>query len=479
MAQLLHERYGRKSEQFPTEELPILDEAVITEEEKAEVQAAEEEIAVKVQIEKKPKRQPLPAEFERETVIHDVPVEDQICKCCGLPLHCLGEDISEKLEYIPAQIKVIRNIRKKYACRGCETGVTQGSIAADFLPKSLAAPGLLAHVILSKYQDHIPLYRQEGIWQRLGVDISRSTLCNWMLLCAERLEILRALLREAIINSSYARADETPVQVMEDNQVRISKTAYMWVFTTGRTEHPAILFEFALSRSGSVATEFFSNFQGYLQTDGFSGYNELRQTKGITGVGCMAHCRRKFFAITKTTKTVGSAHYAVALISKLYKIESDIKLKELTEQQIQEYREIHSKPIMENFKTWLEEKKNQVPPKNPLGQAIAYALNHWDALSVYLQNGFLDIDNNFAERCIRPFALGRKNWLFMGNQRGGEAAATFYSLIETAKANNLNTYAYFRYLMSELPKIDPGDKKSLENLLPMALNPEMLTPYLR
>lgn len=475
--QLLHDRYGKKSEKLPEEELPVLDEAVVTEEEEAEIKAAEEEIKVASYTRAKPKRKPLPEDFLRETVIHDIPLENQICTC-GNPLHCIGEDTSEKLDYIPAKIKVIKNIRKKYGCRCCEIGVVTAPVPLDFLPKSLAAPGLLAHVILSKYEDHLPLYRQEGIWQRLGVDIPRSTLCNWVLMAAERLAILIPLLRDQIIQSQYARADETPVQVLEENKVRTSKKAYMWVFTTGRIKNAVIIYQFAMSRHGEHATLFFKDFKGHIQTDGYSGYNELAKTPDVIHLVCWSHARRKFIAIVKIAKKSGVAHYVVAVIAKLYKIEKEIKEKNFDVCQIANFRQKYSKPILEDLKNWLESKEPQAPPKSPLGLAIAYVLDRWEPLTEYLKYGFLDIDNNFGERCVRPFTIGRKNWIFMGNERGGKAAAVFYSLIETAKANNLNTYAYFRYLMTELPRIDIKDIKALEKLLPTNLKSESIEKYL-
>jgi transposase len=477
--QLLHERYGKKSEKIPDEILPVLDEAAVTEDEVAAIKEAEEELQVAAYTRSKPKRKPLPPEFLRETIVHDIPSESQVCACCGKPLHCIGEETSEKLDYIPAQIKVIKHVRKKYGCRGCETGVITAQKPSDFLPKSLAAPGLLAHVILSKYEDHLPLYRQERMWQRIGVDIPRSTLCNWVLMAAERLMVLIPLLRDIIIQSQYARADETPVQVLEENKVRISKKAYMWVFTTGRTKNAVIVYQFAMSRCGENATLFFEGFKGHLQADGYSGYNEIVKTPGILYVGCWSHARRKFVAIVKTAKKQGAAHYAVTVIAKLYRIEKEIKEKNLDTEQITIYRQKHSRPILEELKKWLEQKQPLVPPKNPLGLAISYALERWDALTEYLNYGFLDIDNNFGERCVRPFTIGRKNWIFMGNERGGKAAAVFYSLIETAKANNLNTYAYFRYLMTELPRINIQDQKALEALLPTNLKPEMIEQYLK
>lgn len=477
LAKLLHERYGKKSEKLPDEELPILDEAAVTPEEATVIAEVEAEITVAAHSRTKPKRKALPPDFPREVVIHDLPLEQQVC-ACGHQLHCIGEDSNEKLDYIPAQIKVIHTIRKKYGCRNCEVGVKNAPMPPDFLPRSLAAPGLLAHVALSKYEDHCPLYRQESIWQRIGVDIPRSTLCNWVLMTAEKLQILISLLREELLKFDYARADETPVQVMEENKVRTSKRAYMWVFTTGCKDKAIVIYKFAMSRAGSIAEDFFASFAGFLQTDGFAGYNALGKTDKVTSVGCMAHARRKFVAIVKTTKKTGAAHYAVAIIAKLYKIEADIKMQSLDFEKIRNYRQQHAKPILLEFKNWLATKQKQAPPKSSLGQAIYYFTAHWDALIAYLDYGFLDIDNNFAEQQIRPFAVGRKNWLFMGNERGGEAAATFFTLISSAKANDLNTYAYLRCLMTELPNIDPENKEALLALLPHLIDPAILQKYL-
>lgn len=479
LKQLLHERYGKKSEKLPKEDLPVLDEAVVTEEELKEINAAEEEIKVSDHTRKKPKRNPLPADFLRETIVHDVPEENRHCTSCNTVLHCIGEETSEKLDYIPAQIKVIKTVRKKYGCRGCELVVVCASASKDFLPKSLAAPGLLSHVILSKYEDHLPLYRQEGIWQRLGVEIPRSTLCNWVLMAAERLSLLIPLLKDDLIQSKYARADETPVQVLEENKVRTSKKAFMWIFTTGLAKKAIIIYQFSMSREGEVATLFFKDFKGHLQTDGYGGYNKVSSLPGIIHIACWAHARRKFAAIVKTTKKPSVSHYVVSMIAKLYKIEKDMKENNLDDDKIKAYRQEHSKPILDKLKIWLLEKQPGVPPKSPLGLAISYTVDRWTLLTEFLNYGFLDIDNNFAERSIRPFTIGRKNWIFMGNERGGKAAAVFYSLIETAKANNLNTYAYFRYLMSVLPSINTADQIALKALLPTHIDPKLLDLYLK
>ena len=283
------------------ETLPVIDEPVVTDQEAAEIQKTEEEITVASYTRGKPKRKPIPKEYPRETIIHDLTEEQKICSC-GCDLHCSGEDITEKLDYIPAKIKVIVHIRKKYACRGCGDGVKIAPGSCDLIPKSLAAPGLLSHVILSKYEDHLPLYRQEKIWQRLGIDLARSTLCNWALLLANNLKILEDLQKEELLALNYVRADETPVQVMEENQVRISKKAYMWVFVSGHRDKAIIIYQFAMSRAGSVAEEFFGDFKGFIQADGFSGYNKLFGKERATRVGCMSHARRKFATIVKMVK---------------------------------------------------------------------------------------------------------------------------------------------------------------------------------
>ena len=475
--QLLHERYSKKTEKVPSEELPVIDEPTVTPEEAAKIEEIEEQISVASYTRAKPKRNPIPEKYPREVIVYDLPEEQQFCSC-GSKLHCIGEEVNEQLDYIPAKIKVLVHTKKKYGCRSCEIGVTTASAPNNFIPKCLAAPGLLSHVILSKYEDHLPLYRQEKMWQRLGIEIARSTLCNWALLSAEQLKNLLELQQEELLGLKYIRADETPVQVMEENELRTSKCAYMWIFSSGLKEKPIFVYKFAMTRAGIVAEEFLGNFKGFLQTDGFTGYNKVIDKNGITHVGCMAHARRKFISIVKTTNKTGAAHYAVAIIAKLYNIEKKIKEKNLDLETIKSYRQQHAKPLLLEFRDWLIKKQTQAPPQSPLGKAVFYFLDHWDELVVYLEHGFLDIDNNFTEQRIKPFTIGRKNWLFMGNKRGGEAAAVFFSLIESAKANGLNTYGYFRYIMSELPLIDSNNKAALLELLPHRVEPSVLEKYL-
>jgi hypothetical protein len=250
------------------------------------------------------------------------------------------------------------------------------------------------------------------------------------------------------------------------------------VFASGRKDKAIFVYQFAMTRAGSVAEEFFGDYRGFLQTDGFTGYNNLCAKNGMIRVGCMTHARRKFAAIVQTTQKTGAAHYAIAVFAKLYRIEDKVKEQNLDFDGIKNYRQQHAKPILLEFKDWLTQKQKQAPPQGPLGKAIFYFLDHWDTLVIYLEYGCLDIDNNFTEQRIKPFAVGRKNWLFMGNARGGEAAANFFSLIESAKANGLNTYAYFRCIMTELPLIDMANKEGLLALLPHRLDPDILQKYL-
>jgi transposase len=247
------------------------------------------------------------------------------------------------------------------------------------------------------------------MWQRLGIELARSTLCNWALLAAQNLQLLIELQKEELLALNYIRADETPVQVMEENELRTSKRAYMWLFASGRQEKAIFVYQFAMTRAGSVAQEFLGNFNGFLQTDGFSGYKQVVNKNAITHVGCMAHARRKFIAIVKVTKKTGAAHYAVAVIAKLYRIEQEIKEKNLSVDDIKDYRQQYAKPILLAFKIWLIQKQTQAPPQSPLGKAIFYFLEHWEELAIYLEYGSLDIDNNFTERRIKPFTVGRKN----------------------------------------------------------------------
>jgi hypothetical protein len=326
------------------------------------------------------------------------------------------------------------------------------------IPKSIASPGLLAYILVSKYCDHLPLYRQESIFKRIGIDMPRSTACEWTLRCGELLLPLVTLLKEKILSQDYVQVDETPVKTLKQDTKENRTNTYIWVIRTGPPQGiQAIVYEYHPTRSGSVAQGLFADFKGFLQSDGYSGYSPVHSDPNITALGCMAHARRKFVDIVKISKKSGAAQEAVSFIAKLYAIESEARKKKLPPDQIYELRKEKSKPILDKFKSWLIKTKDRTLPRSTMGGAVGYALNQWESLITYLQDGRLQIDNNSIERTIKPFKLGSKNWLFLGNRRGAEAAAAIYSLIETCKANDIEPYAYLRHTLTEIPKAQTRD----------------------
>ena len=459
-------RFGKSSEKvsYPQPQLELFDEPLLTVEEEKAVVKVDAEITVASFSRKAGNgRKPLPKDLPREQIIHDLLDTEKVC-ACGSALHQMGEDRSEQLEFIPAQVKVIEHIRYKYACRSCCEGVKVAALPLQPIPKSIAAPGLLAHILVSKYNDHIPLYRQEHILQRYEIDIARSTLCHWVLSCGELFQPLIDLMKQQIINHHYLCVDETPVQVLAEKGKPKLSNSYMWSYLTGPPENRLILYDYQSSRAGASVTTFLEDFKGYLQTDAYAGYNQLQAKPEIKAVGCWAHARRKFVEIIKANKKARKAAEAVNLIKQLYAIESEAKVQQLTIEGTQQLRQEKAKPILERFKLWLEETFKIVPPQSPIAKTIQYTLNQWNSLVTYIEHGELMIDNNAVENAIRPFALGRKNWLFLGNERGGKAAANIYSLIMTAKANQIEPYRYLRYLLTELPKCKTQEQ--LQLLLP-------------
>jgi transposase len=459
---LQNEIFGRKSEVRPVidpNQLPLF-----TPTETVESIQPDESIAIKGHTRKKRGRKPLPADLPRVDVVHDIPEARKRC-ACGAALSRIGEEICEKLDYVPAKMQVIRHIRPKYACKSCEGVEDDGPTvriappAEQLIPKSIATEGLLSYIAVSKFADALPLYRQQKIFGRLGVDISRSTLANWMIQAAERCGPLIELLEKEIRGGPVINIDESPLQVLNEPGRRNTTKSYMWVFRAGAFARPVVLFCYHPTRSGEIALKIVDGYQGYIQSDGYAGYDHLSGKPGVVLLGCMVHARRKFMAVVKVRKkergkkaaTKGLADEALDYIKELYQIEKYARQNELTFEQIRKLRQEKSKPILDRFKIWLDTYQPQVPPKSLLGKAIQYTLNQWERLIVYIEAGFLKPDNNVAENAIRPFVLGRKNWLFAGGPKGAEASATFFSLIETAKANDLEPYAYLRYLFSKIP----------------------------
>jgi transposase len=396
------------------------------------------------------------SKLPREVKIHDLTNEKKCCQCCKNPLVKIGEDRSEQLEIIPAKIKVIEHVRMKYACRTCDT-VTAGEKPASPIPKSMAGASLLAAVILSKYQYHLPMYRQSQIFLSNGIDIPANTLVNWALSAFDVIAPIKTVFWEQLKSIHALQADETRVKRLD-----INKQGYMWCYLSCDPKNKFVLFAYNESRGSSVVNNHLASYAGKLQTDGYSGYNSLREKNDIVSIGCFAHCRRKFVEVQKlTANKSGKAQHAIELIRKLYEIEAEVRNLSFFARQL--IRQEKAKPLLEEFHQWLSLSAQQVGKKSKLGNAIGYALNQWEYLKAYCDYGEVEIDNNWVENQIRPFALGRKNWLFIGNQRGADAAALFYSLIRTCKLNDVPPGPYFTYLLSKAEAMRKGviDLKSL------------------
>ena len=390
---------------------------------------------------KHPIRRLIPKDMPREVIIHDIAEQEKTCGS-GAQLVRIGEVISEQIKYIPAKLSVVQHVRPKYACKPCQENVKIAPMPSLLLPKSIATPELVSYTIIAKYCDHIPLYRQQNIWDRLGIDMPRSSLCGWILKVSELCEPLVKLLRENIIAYDYAQADETTVQVL-DEIGRSNKTkSYIWCYRGGGI-YPSIVYEYQETRGGYHAEEFLSGFKGYLQSDAYSGYNFANKDNDIVRVGCMAHARRKFADIIKIAKTTnGLANEAIKFFKALYKIEKVARDGNLSSRDRFDLRAEQSTPILKTFKMWLGNHLTKTPVQSKIGEAIRYTLSNWELLNNYLNDGRIEIDNNLLENAIRPFALGRKNWMFMGSPSGARAGATFYTLIETCKANGIEPYQY-------------------------------------
>jgi transposase len=479
---LQNELFGRKSEKRA---VPESDQRQLYLFNEAEAEADKkdkepEEITVPAHSRKKSGRKPLPEDLPRIEVIHDLAEEEKLCEC-GVQMDRIGEEVSEKLDIIPAKMQVIRHIRYKYACKNCEGVESEGPTVkiaptpAQIIPKGIATPGLVAHILTAKFEDALPFYRQEKIFTRLGVDLPRPTMCGWAMKVAEQCQPLLSILHKEIRSGPLINMDETPVQVMNEPGRSNTSMSYMWVFRGGAPDKPVLMYQYHPTRSGQVPGDFLKGYRGYIQTDGYNGYDALSRRPGIYHVGCWAHVRRKFVEVVKAASGQGKkghADTALEYIGRLYAVEKSAKHNNLNADQIVALRAENSMPVLLEFKTWLEALANQTPPKGLLGKAVNYTLKNWPSLIRYLENGHITPDNNAAENAIRPFVLGRKNWLFAGHPNGAHASASLFSLIETAKANGLKPYFYLRYLFERLPlAITESDYKKL---LPLNLTTEKI-----
>ena len=401
-------------------------------------------------------RPALPKDLPRERVDYDLSDSE---KAEFDQLERIGEEVSETLEYTPAKLTVIEHVRAKYACRKHGESTVRTAFAQPSpLPKTNAGAGLLAQILVSTFADHLPLHRQERIFKRHGVDLPRSTLCEWKLASGELLAVLRPALIAHTLSAPRLHSDDTTMPLIVGGRGS-TKTARLWGYLGAGArrneagdwvEHPAsVVFEFTESRESMHPIKFLKHYEGYLQADAYSGYDALYRTGRIIEVGCWAHCRRKYFEIAKTQNTPGLAAEALAWIAKLYRIEAAIR--DQPPDKKLDIRQAESVPVLWQFKAWLEAHYRTLLPRGALAQAFDYTLRNWRALTRYTDDGVLLPDNNRLESALRPIAMGRKAYLFTAAKRGGHVAATMYSLIGTCKLNGIEPYAYLKDVLQRLP----------------------------
>lgn len=489
---LKRKRFGPSSDRIPEAQLKLFDEAeleaLIAElEEQAEQPgpSTPRKPATK-KPEERPVRKPLPEHLARVERIIDLPASEK--QAMGADWALIGYDESEQLAVIPRQPYVIVFKRAKYVAvnadiPGAEQGVVIAPRAPQILPKSIAHSSVLADVVAGKFVDALPLYRQEKIFAREGIDIPRQTMAGWMIRLDEQLTPLMAALKAALYQGRVIHIDETRLQVLQEPGREAGQQSFMWIYRGGPPDRPVVWFQYAETRSGEVPREFLfpsGKWPGdsdppatgvYILTDGYSGYNALAREAGICGhAACWAHVRRKFVEAAEGRKNTAAAHQMVALIAMLYAVERE--LRESSADERKAARGARSKPILDKIKTWLDEKVTTTLPKGLLGKAIAYAPGLWPQLNTFLDDGHIPLDNNAAENAIRPFVVGRKGWLFSGSPRGAHASATLYSLVETAKANGLEPRAYLAFLFERLPEaMTPA---AVQALLPQNLKADDL-----
>jgi len=471
LAQLLRKQYGPQRERIDPDQLMLftkdeLDELIDDLKSDAQEPPTEDENSEDETSDSKPKRKPkghgrraLPKNLPREQVIYELSGQELACPCCGGTRVEIGSETSEQLEFIPAVLKVIEHIRKKYACRHCEEHVTIAAKAPQPIEKGLPGPGLLAYTVLGKYGDHLPLYRQEDILARHGVVIRRSTLCDWIAAAAELARPLWALMREKVLQSRVIHTDDTGVKMLAPGK---TKSAKFWVYI-GDAEHPYSVYDFTENRKRDGPAKFLDGYSGYLQADAYGGYDGIYASGAVTEVACFAHCRRYWWESRSTDPH--RAHEALSYIGRLYALEEQFREAKLVGDALCAARQQHAVPILDAFEQWLDDSQQlRVLPKSPIGKAHTYTRNQWQALRRYCEDGALSIDNNVSERTVKIVAIGRKNYLFVGSHTGGERAAILYSLVASCKACGVEPAAYLTDLFRVLPTITSSD--DLASLLP-------------
>ena len=412
------------------------------------------------------KRAALATGLPRVDVVHDVPQAQRTCPC-GTPMVEIGQDISEQLDIVPMQVRVLRHIRKRYGCPGSQHAPVTAKLPAQPLPKSNASVDFLAMLLAVKFVDGQPLARFENVLARHHAVVPRQTLARWVIGSAGVLQPLHNLMRDVLLGGALIHMDETVVQVLKEEGKAATSNSYMWVQTGGPPDKPVVLYDYDRSRSASVPTALLEGFKGYLMTDGYDGYNAVARIDGIERLACWAHVRRRFVEATRVQPKGkrGRADEAVSLIGKLYGVERQYK--DAAPEARHLARQQSSVPVLAALRAWMLQHTPLVTPKSALGTALAYMGNLWAQLERYTERGDLPIDNNRCENAIRPFVIGRKAWLFSDTPAGAHASAVIYSLVQTAKANGLEPYTWLRQVLRDLPAAKTVE--DVEALLPWNL----------
>jgi len=482
----LHKRFGVSSEQTNRDQLNLFNEAeaespssVGDEDADCNSDPGSDDTSKREankQRKTKPGRKPLPAHLQRIRIEHDIPDKDKVCGC-GRCKSKIGEETSEQLDIIPARFQVLQHVRFKYACPHCEgvdddgPAVMTAPMPPQPIPKSNAAPSLLAYIAAAKFCDGIPLYRLETMFPRIEVELPRATMAGWMIRSGGNLIVpLIAAFESTIHAYGILQMDETPIQVLKEQGRAATSQSYMWVRRGGPADRPVILFDYDPSRASSVPARLLKDYTGILQTDGYEGYGGVAKRDDIIWIGCLAHARRKFDEALKAQQKKGRgglAKQGFDFIQRIYAIERDARKREMDADARKTLREDKAKPVWDDLRRWLDAALNQVPPQTLTGKALVYLDKQWPRLIRSLDDGRVEVDTNLCENAIRPFAVGRRAWLFADTPAGAKASANLYSLIETAKANGLEPYAYLCRVFAELPvAVAAKDQAAIEALLP-------------
>jgi transposase len=447
---ILRSKYGAKTESISPDQLRLFGDLV-------EPKTVDEELTEAVESSGKPLKRSVrkpSKELPRRQFYYDP--EDLVCTC-GETKSLIGQEVTERIDYTPSSVWVNEHIRRKYACRQCQGEVAIGPKAPQVIEKGYADPGMLAYIATSKYADHLPLHRMESIFKRQGATISRSTMCDWTISAGERLSAVYDLMVKKVLHSKVIWTDDTPVKMQDKELKKKLLETRIWTYL-GDEDNPYTVFDFTRSRKRDGPAKFLEGFKGYLQADAFAGYDCIFAGGEVVEVACMAHARRKFFDAQASSK---EAERALAIIQELYAIEKEAKVMDSGERK--KMRELRSVPMLISLKAWLDHERLVALPKSPIGKAVMYALNNWDALNRFVEDGDLTIDNNRAENALRKIAIGRKNWLFFGSENGGRTAAIFASVIATCRRHSVDPFAYLKDVFTQLATNKDVD---LDTLLP-------------